>query len=400
MEYVKGKPYFTDCKSRIKQYPYLNDDKYCDILIIGGGIDGAIANYYLSQKYDVVLVDKGRLGFGCTSCATALLEYQLDDFASDLKPYMSEKEICLAYKMGLSAIDKISGFIEQYGNKCEFNLRPTFLFSNSFFSKQKLKDEYDFRIKNGFICDYFDESNNPFPFAIKSGIFASNGGCEFNPYLFEKMMIENAKNQENIFENTCIKEIEKSHLGFTVSTNYGEKIYCKKILIATGFNWEILKTKDLCERFVTYSVVTKPLENFSWYHSAIIHDATTPYHYFRLLPDNRIIFGGEDTVYNGDGIKEKLSEKKYKKLEKDLKNLFQDRQDIKIDYKFCGCFGATYNNMGLIGESKFDDDILLFISCGANGIINAMKGVEVIDDILQHKDNELIGIFSPKRKNL
>ena len=56
--------------------------------------------------------------------------------------------------------------------------------------------------------------------------------------------------------------------------------------------------------------------------------------------------------------------------------------------------------MGLIGESKFDDDILLFISCGANGIINAMKGVEVIDDILQHKDNELIGIFSPKRKNL
>ena len=104
-------------------------------------------------------------------------------------------------------------------------------------------------------------------------------------------------------------------------------------------------------------------------------------------------------MYKGDGIKEKLSEKKYKKLEKDLKNLFQDRQDIQIDYKFCGCFGATNNNMGLIGESKFDDDILLFISCGANGIINAMKGVEVVDAILQHKDNEL-NIFSPKRKNL
>ncbi len=180
---------------------------------------------------------------------------------------MSEKEICLAYEMGLSAIDKISDFIEKYGNKCEFNLRPTFLFSNSIFLKQKLKDEYNFRIKNGFICDYFDEINNPFPFA----------------------------------------------------------------------------------------------------HSKLIHDATTPYHYFRLLPDSRIIFGGEDTLYKGDGIKEKLSEKKYKKLEKDLKNLFQDRQDIKIDYKFCGCFGATNNNMGLIGESKFDDDILLFISCGANG---------------------------------
>lgn len=56
------------------------------------------------------------------------------------------------------------------------------------------------------------------------------------------------------------------------------------------------------------------------------------------------------------------------------------------------------NNLGLIGASKIDEDILLFISCGANGIINAMKGIEIIEDLLQGKNNKLSSIFSPKRE--
>ena len=50
MEYIKGTPYFCKVTEKIKQYPYLRDDCNCDILIVGGGIDGAIANFYLSQK--------------------------------------------------------------------------------------------------------------------------------------------------------------------------------------------------------------------------------------------------------------------------------------------------------------------------------------------------------------
>lgn len=399
MEYVKGTPYFCQSDKRIKQYDYLNKNLNCDILIVGGGIDGAIANFYLSKDYDVVLVDKGRLGMGCTSCATALLEYQLDDYASDLLKYMSENEIIMTYKMGLDAIDKISNFINEYGNECNFALRPTFLYSNSIFSINKIKNEYDFRVSHGFNCKYYDKNNNPFPFPIKCGIFAENGGCEFNPYLFTKQIIENSKNQNRIFENTNIKNLIKSARGYRAITNFGEAIDCKKVIVATGFNWEVLNCDDLCDRFVTYSIVTTPLKDFSWKDKTLIHDATSPYHYLRTLPDGRLIFGGEDTKYNGGIIKENKCNKKYEKLEKDLFKLFPNiKGNTKIDYKFCGCFGTTSNNLGLIGESKIDDDILLFISCGANGIINAMKGVEVNKDIINGKDNPLTRIFSPKRE--
>lgn len=397
MEYVKGNPYFCFAKDQIKQYPYLKKDLECEILIIGGGIDGAIANFYLSKNHDVALVDKSRLGYSCTSCATALLEYQLDEYAEDLTKFMTNEDIVLSYQMALNSMDKIEEFIKEYGNHCNYFKRPTFLYSNTKSSVKDLEAEYKFRKDNGFDCELYTAVNNPFPFPIKAGIYAKNGGCEFNPYLFTKQMIENSKNQDKIFENTHIVKLEKQEEGYIALTNFGEKIKCKKVVIATGFNWEVIDKTDLCDRFITYSIVTEPIKDFSWFNKALIHDAVSPYHYLRTLPDGRIIFGGEDTTYKQKSINEKKTNKKYDKLTKDLKKLFPELKDVKIDYKFCGAFGQTDNNLGLIGTSKINDDILLFISCGANGIINAMAGAEVIEDILLGKENPLIPLFSPKR---
>ena len=397
MDYVKGRPFFCIDTNILKSFPYLDKDVESDILIIGCGIDGAIANFYLSQNFDVITVDSSKIGFCCTSCATALLEYQLDDFAEDLKEFMSESEIVDAYKMGLYAIEKIEGFVKEFENYCNFAKRPSLMYTPNIFNSKKLEKEFDFRVKNRFNCELITKENNPFPFKIKTGIFCQDGGAELDPYLFTKQLIENSKNQDKIFENTKIKEIEKTSNGFLAKTHFGPTIKCKKIIIATGFNWEVINKTNLCERTITYSLVTKPLKNFSWHQKTLIQDANSPYHYLRMLPNNRIIIGGEDSVFNENGINEKLAQKKYKKLEKHLYKLFPNIKDqIIIEFKFCGSFGTTDNNLGLMGKSE-DEDILYFISCGANGILNAMYSVEILEDILTHKSNKLENLFSPTR---
>lgn len=35
MKYLKGKAYFFDVEDKIRQYPYLDTDMDCDILIVG-----------------------------------------------------------------------------------------------------------------------------------------------------------------------------------------------------------------------------------------------------------------------------------------------------------------------------------------------------------------------------
>lgn len=372
-------------------------DERCDILIVGGGIDGAIANHYLSKQHNTILVEKNRLGCGCTSCATALLEYQLDDFAKDLQKCMTTDQIVKSYKMGLQSIERIANFVGQYGNHCQFARRPTLIYTSDKSAQKDIESEFAFRKSNGFECELITPKNNPFPFEICRGILAENGGCEFNPYLFEKMMIETAPNQNKIFENTSICHLKKTQSGWVATTEFGEKIICKIVIIATGFDWEVLGNADLCQRFVSYSIVTEPIKNFEWHKNAMIHDANEPYHYLRILPDGRLIFGGEDTPFKNKPIEKKTAQKKYAKLQKDLLKLFPSIKNAKIDHKFCGFFGTTKNNLGLIGQSKFDDNLWLFLSCGANGIINAMSGIDILLDLCNGKKSNLSDIFSPRR---
>lgn len=395
MEYVKGAPFFMQGE-KIKQYPYLNTDIECEILIVGGGINGAILNYYLSKSHSVILVEKDRLGMGCTSCATALLEYQLDDFASDLKSEMTTNEIVEVYRMGLESIKKIKQFISQNGNFCDFALRPTLLYSTSKCDKKKILEEYNFRVQNGFECELITRQNNLFPFDIEYGLYCKNGGAELNPYLFTKQLIENSQNQQYIFENTKIESFENADDFVTAKTNYGQTIKCKTLILATGFNWELIDPKALPQRTVSYTIVTTK-NSLCWESNALVQDNKKPYHYMRKLPCGRIIFGGEDTKFNNKCIKAKTASKKYKALEKALKTLFGGQQDkICVEYKFCGCFGETKNNLGMIGKSK-EKNIFYFFSNGANGIVNAVFATNLIEDILNEKDNKFEKLFSPLR---
>ena len=56
------------------------------------------------------------------------------------------------------------------------------------------------------------------------------------------------------------------------------------------------------------------------------------------------------------------------------------------------------NNLGLIRRLEKENH-LLFSSSGANGIINAFCGVQIIEDILSGKKHQYEDIFSPLRKN-
>lgn len=393
MEYVKGVPYFYKTNQKIKSFPYLNKDLECDILIIGAGIDGVIANYYLAEKYNVALVDRSKIGAGCTSCATCLLEYQLDDFAGDLSKNLSERDIIDIYNMGLDSIEKLSLLTAKFKNPCAFSKRPTLLFSNSASDKKDMEKEYLFRKQNGLKCSLVNDGD--YNFQTKCGIYAPNGGCEIDPYLFCKMLIENSKNQDSIFENTTIVKIEKSGDFYLCETSFGETIKCKKVVLATGFNFE-LETCDLCDNYVSYTIVTNPLPELKWKELALVQDHMEPYHYMRFLPDDRIICGGEDVKLKGV-IDEKTALKKYDALLNWLKNLFPEHAEtIKADYQFCGAFGSTENNMGIIGEDE--KGLIWFVSCGANGIINAMYGIEIIEAIIEGKTLPLLNVFSPLRK--
>ena len=399
-EYVKGTPYFSDAGEKIKQQRYLDRDIVTDVLVIGGGIDGSITAYFLGKSgIDSVLIEKSRLGYMNTSCATALLEYQLDDHANDLRKFFTKEELLGIYKLGLRSLSDIDGIMASLGNECRYSKRDTLIYSLKEKDKNALLREYEFRLSGGLPVDFLDESNNPFAFPLKCGIYAPDGGAECNPYLFTKQLLSSAeKSGVRIYENTEAKQIEKTGGSFIVTTSYGITVRCNKIICSTGYNTRLFTSKRLCEKFLSYTIVTNPLPNIAWKNRCLLQDNCDPYHYLRLSPDDRVIIGGEDILFKNDTIIQKKAEEKYKKLLSYLKELFPAFADrTAIDYKFCGAFSATKNNLAVIGESPDKKNLFYNLGYGANGIIYAVYGAQMLINLFEGKTDEFAKFFSPGR---
>ena len=79
MELTAGYP-FSLIKNGIPfEYPKLSKNVRSRVVVIGGGISGALTAYYLTEKgVDCILVDGRSIGLGSTCASTSLLQYELD----------------------------------------------------------------------------------------------------------------------------------------------------------------------------------------------------------------------------------------------------------------------------------------------------------------------------------
>lgn len=399
-EVVYGTPYFTEVANIKKQYGYLNEDIEIDTVIVGGGVTGAILGYYLTKAgIDCCILEKERIGYGSTSITTALLQYELDDNLNNLKQYTTYEKVIKSYRLGLKALDEIHEFINNHGNYCDYQKRDTLLYTSKNIEVQELRNEYKYRKDNGIDVSFIDSNDNRYSFDLKAGVFSKNGGAVFNPYKFTHHLLEVAMAQGlKVFENTEVQEINYCKDNVEVVTSYGFKVKGKKIICATGYNTKLFTDKPFGTKTITYNIVTKPLKKIDEiYKNILIRDNCDPYNYARTTPDNRIILGGEDTNFLEGRFDGNICEEKYNILEQRLKNMFKDIPGIEIEYKYCGLFASTNDNLAYIGRDKNRKSLYYCLGYGANGILFAVLGGKMLVNLFTGKEDEDLGLFNPYR---
>lgn len=398
-QYVKGDCYFTHSSIEQPEYPYLKENIECDILIIGGGVTGAIAGYYFSKAgIDAVIVEKSRIAHGSTSITTALLQYELDDNAEQLIQYLKPEDIARAYKLGLFALDEIEEFIKLHENDFLYKRVDTLLYTQKKIETQELKNEYEFRKSNGINVEYIDESNNQFGFDIKAGVLGVKGGALIDPYRYAHSLLKvSVKKGLRVFENTEAIKINYCEGYVEVECEYGKKIKCKKLVCATGYNTSLFTDRHLGTKSTTFNIVTKPQQTINDnVVRTIFRDNNDPYHYFRTTEDNRIIMGGEDIRFEPDFENNKLCEKSYENLRMLLKNLFS-QVDAKSEFEYAGAFDSTNDNLGFIGEDSKHKDLWYCLGYGANGILFAILGGVFLSKLYKGEYDENLRLFAPDR---
>jgi glycine/D-amino acid oxidase-like deaminating enzyme len=109
-----GKPVWNINKPPSARHQKLKDSIRCEVVVVGGGVSGALIAHKLTNLgMQVVIVDSRVIGAGSTTASTAILSYEADVNLGDLIKKIGRRSAVRAYRAGIEAIDAIAEAIAE-----------------------------------------------------------------------------------------------------------------------------------------------------------------------------------------------------------------------------------------------------------------------------------------------
>ena len=402
MQLNSGKIYWKS-KSKInKIYPYLTHDIKADILVIGGGISGALTTYFLAKEgANVVTVEKNIIGYGNTIADAAALEYQLESEISRLEKNIGKKGATRVYKLCLDAISKIENINKEFKTPTGFSRQDNIFFTNKFMQKGAVAKEFEERKKSGFDAVYIDSHSL---INLNSGIVTKNANAVMNPYIFTQGLFEYLNTMDNvrIFENTKIEDIKCRIDEVECRTNNNFKIIADKVVMASGIETLKYIESSSAELYKTFTIVSKPidkLKNFNTNFTA--RDTLEPSHILRFAPNNRIIYSGENVKFSEKFLDNKylnnISSDRYRRLFNNLQRTLYGIDDIPIEYAFNSTVAKTKDELPIIDELPNMPNCFCNLAFGSNGILYAMIGADMLRNAVKGLYSKDMNMFKINR---
>lgn len=393
MEIRQGNFYWNR-KDNIKySYEYLKEDKICDVLIIGGGIGGAITAYFQAkQGYKVILVEKNLIGYGSTLENPGILSYlESVDLNKKGSKNLSENNLKRSDELSKQAIENIHRIVKEINEfnkdkeeKILLNRQDLLYFSDKLTNKMQVYKEYT-NLKDRQEVEYIEENG---VLNMKTGVLVKHAAVTFNPYLFVQELIHMLSKMSNveIYENTEIDNITNNDEYVQSLCKNRQIIYSKKVILCTGYS--VLKNvKELPVSLMkSFSVVTEPIKNVNLEGiDFVAKDITNPSNYIRFTKNKEIIVGGNTLKVTEKVLTERnmtqLIDGRYKKIFNSLIRLFPNEEKIRVKSCYWGMYLETKDGLPIIDELEDLPNVYVNIGSGLNGVVHSAIGANMLRDI-------------------
>jgi glycine/D-amino acid oxidase-like deaminating enzyme len=390
-------PYWLLNQGIIKTYPSLPADTKTEVLIMGAGISGALAAWYLCKAgIKVIVVDKRHVGMGSTAASTALIQYEIDTPLIELKKKIGEEHAIKSYQLCVQSIFELEKICGKLNADTGFKKRPSFQFASFKKDLENMEKEYEARKKIGISLQWLDASGieKKFGFRKDAGLL-SRDGAELDAYAFTHAILDHCRkvNGLEVYDHTEIKAIHHHKKEIQLVTAENKKLRARKLVIACGYESRRYLPRRQEQFHSTYAIISEPFSGADfWYRRAIIWETDTPYLYLRTTKDNRILVGGKDDDFSDGHRREGALPQKVKALEKAFAKLFPQR-NFKTDFAWAGVFASTPDGLPYIGAIPQRPDTYFALGFGGNGITFSVLAGQIIRDQIIGKSNPDAGIF-------
>jgi len=357
--------------------PSLSSDESCDVAIIGGGYTGLSAALHLARDYnsDVRVLEAGHIGWGasgrnggfCSMGGTGVHRHQLVKMVGLDKArefYRSQVEgIELVRELGTSEGIEYQAF----GNsELEVAHNPK-AFERLQGDHELLTKEFgvEARIFSAAECrERFYDSTEQY------GALQTRPTFGLHPLRYCRGLANAAtRHGAHLHEHSEVLAWEKSPDGRHKLTTAGGTLTARKVIFSTnGFMPEGLRPEFYARTLPVISaiVVTRPLSEqekaaHAWVTEHPAANSRRILNYFRVLPDNRFLFGGRGhTTGHAAGEAET-----YRRLEAMLKSFWPEWSAVDIEYAWHGLISTTSTLFPSIG--CLDDDASVYFGYGYHG---------------------------------
>lgn len=379
-----------------------------DLLVVGGGISGlSTAWHALQAGLSVVICEKDSIGEGSTvhSAGMLTIEPGLEYYEVEQKYGLwYAKEMLQAYQYALDSLEK---FVQDHNIDCGYMRLPSYAVAEHADESAEVRIDFDLKRKLGLKSSFVDESESKKTFAhlnVDTAIKTEGNGA-MNPAQFVHGLAQLVEEAGGIIcENTEVLNWEKTVAGFTVQTSHGT-VSAKHVSVNADshiYKWypelqPLFNSKEsLC--------VTAPIEDVSAFMpNALVWNLYWLFEYYRVLPDNRILFGSTQTMRleNEDGLDEDglrvHDPVPVEEMQAYLNAFFVNApEELTIDYLWSGNFAISGDELPYVGQMP--DETYAAGGYNGHGLLLGFISGELIVGGITGKYHPLLHLFSPSRK--
>jgi len=389
-------PYPIFQHGSICSYPFLDKNIKTDVVIIGSGITGALAAWYLTQAgMKCVVVDKRHVATGSTAASTSLIQYEIDVPLHQLIKKVGYEAAVRSYQLCLESISTLKTICKKISDEEVFEKKCSLQVSSAKKDVRVLEKEFEIRKSLGYDIDFLSSAQLQSKFNLKkeAGILSKNA-AQVDAYLITHKLLKAIDKAGNkVYDHTEIVKIENRNKGVVLKTGNGSAISAKKLIIACGYESQRYLSKKIEEIFTTYVILTEPLKQKKlWFDNCLIWETANPYLYMRITNENRILIGGKDTPYRQKDPFGLLN-KKAIELQKSFQKLFP-HLPCKIDFKWAGAFATIKDGLPYIGCVPQRPNTYFALGFGGNGITFSVIAAQIISNHINGKKDDNASLFS------